>query len=93
MYEMKAEKTQNQTCVLYGTNHGVNLEMARNLQLIQHQRWKRKDRAPTQFCNAEYGRKLADRENRLTRSPQDPLSFLSFAANDYDIQPNIKNMV
>ena len=87
---MKTEKARNQTCVLYGTNHGVILEISRNLEILQHQRWKRKGRAPKKFCNSDFGKKLIERENRLIKGPKDVFDFLTLQTNDYDIKQNIK---
>ena len=43
---MNPVKAQNQTCVLYGTNHGINLEIFHDLQFLQHKRWQKLGRAP-----------------------------------------------
>ena len=87
---MKPEMGKNQTCVLYGTNHGVILEIQRNLEILQHQRWQRKNRNPKTFCNPEFQKKLIDRENRLKNGPKDVFDFLTLNTNAYDIQQNIK---
>jgi hypothetical protein len=78
-YQPKLDKLGNQTCIFYGTNHGVNMEVLHSLQFLQHKRWEKAGKEPRNFCDPEY-------ENRILEQTRHLPSFLQLKTDANDIK-------